>query len=106
MSREDALRKLKSISENVKKEIPLAKFRRRKIIQEEIVEAYKCPTPSSVTKNGKNRQVEKDNWVVIHSDGGEDVYTEGEFKGIFEKIPLGESFKKEEVKENETSANE
>ena len=102
MSREDSIAKVKKLADNIKKEIPLVKYKRRKIIQEEIVDAYKCPVPSSITVHGRPRQVERDEWVVIHQDGQEACYSADEFFKIFEAIPLGEAFKKEEVTDAET----
>jgi len=93
MNRSEILENVKKLSVQLKRPILVEKYKRTKIIQEEIVDAYKTPVPNGIKVNGKNRQVEKDNWIVIHNDGTQSSYTEGEFLKIFEPISLGETFK-------------
>jgi len=104
MTREDVLQTVKDIGERQKKPVPIRKYKRTKIVQEEIVEAFRTPVPSAIEIKGKPRQVEKDNWVVIHEDGTFSTYTDEEFNKVFEVIGLGKTF--EEAKDGEAKTDE
>jgi len=106
MTRDDVLSNVKKLAEQLKKEIPVNKFKRSKIVQEEIVEAFKTPVPNAVTVNGRNRMVEKDDWIVIHTDGHQSTYSDEEFKKIFEKISLGKAFTQPVGGNNEAKTDE
>lgn len=94
MTRDEILTNVRKLSETLKRPIPVYKYKRTRIVQEEVVEAYKTPVPSGIRlPNGKNKQVEKDDWVIIHQDGSQSTYTNDEFFKVFEKITLGETFK-------------
>lgn len=107
MDRDQAVRNVYKVSKEIQKPIPIMKFIRKKIVQEEVVEAYISPIPSAVqvtyqtivegrmvTKRN-NRQVEKGNWVVIHKDGRQQTYTQEEFENIYEPMEEETSKKKE-----------
>lgn len=80
------------------KPILIKSFIRHKVIREEIVMAYQSPVPSGVEvfyqtlKDDKyvtvktNRQVNKDNWIVIREDGSQETYTPEEFAKIYEPV--------------------
>lgn len=87
MDRTDAIRAVKDLEEITKKEIPIMKFELKPEIAKEVVEAYITPLPTSVkTKYGKDLQVNKGNWVVIHKKGGQDAYTPDEFAKRFKPV--------------------
>jgi len=94
MTNEEVRDNVKTLEKQLKKPITIKKYKRCKIVQEEIIEAFKTPVPNSITlANGKVRQVEKDNWIVLHQDGTQSTYTDEEFSKVFEAISLGEAFK-------------
>ena len=92
MTREDILENIKEVGVKMKKEIPVKKYKRTRIVQEEIVEAFQTPVPNAIIVKSRPRQVEKDNWIVIHSDGTQSAYNDEEFKKVFEVIGLGQTF--------------
>ena len=92
MTRDDILTNVKELEKATKKVISIKKYRRSKIVQDEIVEAFKTPVPNAITIKGKPKQVEKDNWIVLHPDGTQSTYTDEEFNKIFELIGLGDTF--------------
>ena len=95
MTRDEILLNVRKLSEQIKKPIPIEKYKRAQIIREEVVEAFQTPVPNAVTlANGQTKQVEKDNWILIHQDGTQSTYTDEEFHNTFEKVSLGETFRK------------
>ena len=68
----------------------MAKYIRRKEIQEEIVEAYVSMVPASVTHVVNDRKVAEQvnigDWIITHADGSQDKCTPEEFKKIY--IPI------------------
>ena len=62
---------------------PLGKFKRTRIVQEEIVTVARSLVPSAVSTSRGNRQVEKGELIVTHEDGNQEVFTDKEFNKTF-----------------------
>lgn len=86
MSRESKIAEINELSKQIKRPIEIKRYIRQRIVQEETIDAYRSPVPSSVVVNGKQKMVEKDDWVVIKSDGSIESYKPAEFNKIFEEV--------------------
>ena len=84
MSRESRIAEVQELARTVHKEIPVSKYTRQRIIQEEIIDAYISPVPSAVIVGDNTKMVEVGDWVVIKADGSQDTYKPLEFAKIFE----------------------
>lgn len=84
MQRNDFIAGVRDLSKKLKKDISVLRFKRSKIIQEEIVDAYQTPVPSAVLVKGRPRQVEVNEWIVNHADGSQSKYSDMEFRKVFE----------------------
>ena len=86
MDRDDAIRKVKELEQATKLPIPISRYTRKKIVREEVIEAYVTPVPTSVKTSQGNMQVNKGQWVVIHLDGTQETYSPQDFFKIFELV--------------------
>ena len=84
MSRETKLIEISELAKLIKKDIPITRYIRQRIVQEEIIDAYQSPVPSSVMINGKQKMVEIGDWIVVKEDGSQNTYKSDEFFEIFE----------------------
>ena len=84
MSRESIIAEVNELSKSIKNPIPIARFIRQRIVQEEIVDAYKSPVPSAVKIDGQPKMVEIGDWIIIRADGSQDTYKPDKFSQIFE----------------------
>lgn len=84
MSREARLVEVEELRKKINKPILVSRYIRQRIVQEEILDAYKSPVPSSVTVNGRPKMVEVGDWIVIKDDGSQDSYKPDEFSKVFE----------------------
>ena len=93
MTREERIIEVSELSKLIKSPIPITRYIRQRIVQEEIIDAYKSPVPSAVIINGKSKMVEIGDWVVIREDGSQDAFKPSEFNKTFEiyQIPNKES---------------
>lgn len=86
MDRNDAIRQVREMEQVTKQSIPIGKYIRKKIVQEEVVEAYVTPLPTSVKTPQGNMQVNKGQWVIIHLDGQQETYSSEDFFKTFEPL--------------------
>lgn len=86
MNRESVIAEVNQLAKDIKRPIPINQYIRSRIVQDEIVNAYKSPVPTAVIVNGKSRQVEIGDWIAIHPDGSKDAFKDAEFKSIFEPL--------------------
>ena len=90
ITRQERIGKVQELSKRIKEgggdEIVIGQFKRHKIVQEEIVDAYISPVPSAVKTPAGSRQVDKGNWVLIHSDGSESTMTPDQFAKVFTNL--------------------
>lgn len=84
MSRESRIAEVSELAKRVNKEIPVKKYIRQRIVQEEIIDAYVSPVPSAAVVDGITKMVEVGDWVVIRADGSQDTYKPVEFTKVFE----------------------
>jgi len=84
MSREARIIEVQELAKSINRPITVSKYIRQRIVQEEIIDAYKSPVPSAVTVNGHPKMVEIGDWIVIKADGSQDTYKPAEFAQIFE----------------------
>lgn len=84
MTRQSRIVEVQELAKRVNREIPVKRYIRQRIVQEEIIDAYISPVPASVMIDGKPKMVEVGDWVVIREDGSQDTYKALEFAKIFE----------------------
>ncbi len=84
MTRESRIVEVQDLAKRVNREIPVKRYIRQRIVQEEIIDAYISPVPTAVVVEGKTKMVEMGDWVVIREDGLQDTYKAMEFAKIFE----------------------
>ena len=84
MTREERIVEVNDLSKQINKPIPVARYIRQRIVQEEIIDAYKSPVPSAVTINNKPKMVETGDWIIIKEDGSQDTCKPVEFAQVFE----------------------
>ena len=92
MSREARIIEVQELAKKINRPIPVSRYIRQRIVQEEIIDAYKSPVPAAVVVNGKQKMVEIGDWIVIKEDGSQDAYKPDEFDKIFEPYILKEEW--------------
>ncbi|HDY68071.1 MAG TPA: hypothetical protein ENH85_09790 [Candidatus Scalindua sp.] len=95
----EKLQKQLNASGENKTKIIIKRFVRRKIIQNEVVDAYITPVANGIETPMGRKQVNRGNWIVIHADGKQASYTPEEFAGIYELVEPNSNKGRENVLE-------
>jgi len=92
MSRESVIAGVNQLAKDIKRPITISRYIRKRVVQEEMIDAYISPVPTAVIVNGRARQVEIGDWIIIQADGAKSTFKDNEFKTIFESCAETKSF--------------